>query len=646
MSNLFVEAEQPESMVEESIEVPNSRGVRKSKIVKNGEMIRFILEDTKTQWDVLQRGLRESGDGRCFGWRNGKSNYNWINYSEFIKRAENFGSGLVKMGLKPGQSSNVGIYSQNCIEWVVTQFGCCSQSMVVVPLYDSLGPDACIFMIKQAEIEVIICDQENKARNILMRRKEVPSLKDIVLTIKDLNEELIRLAREKDVKLHLFSDVEALGEKYPAQKLLPKSSDACLICYTSGTTGDPKGAVLEHQSLVSSVSATNVMLGKDTANKEDTSLSYLPLAHIFEQAVQVLMLLGGGSIGFFSGDITQLADDMRVLQPTFLPAVPRLLNKLYNKAQAIFGSKLKKDLSEENSLIIEENSLNEKSVFKPFLHSLGGKLRLILSGGAPIYKNVFEFYTKVLGCTVVEVYGQSEMGGPCCVSKSNDKYPGGVGAPLPCCIMKVVDVPEMGYFSKNSTGEVCLKGYNLMKYYLKDPKRTAETVDSEGWLHTGDIGMWLPNGTLKIIDRKKNILKLSQGEYIAPEKIENVYSLSSYISQVFIYGDSLKSFLVAIVIPEQELVIPWCKENSKKEDWGEICKDPMVKLLIFEDMIRIGKSAGLLSFEQVKDIHLFPEVLTHAGGFVTPTSKLKRDACKKYFAEEIGNMYKNIEGIL
>ncbi|GFY79378.1 long-chain-fatty-acid--CoA ligase 5 [Trichonephila inaurata madagascariensis] len=129
---MSTEAEHEDSSAKESIEIPNSGGVRKSKYVKNGEMIRFIHDDTKTLWDVLQRGLRESGDGRCYGWRNDKSDYNWISYSQFIKRAENFGSGLLKIGLKPGQSSNVGIYSRNRVEWVLTQFGCCSQSMVVV----------------------------------------------------------------------------------------------------------------------------------------------------------------------------------------------------------------------------------------------------------------------------------------------------------------------------------------------------------------------------------------------------------------------------------------------------------------------------------------------------------------------------------
>ncbi|GFV44658.1 long-chain-fatty-acid--CoA ligase 5 [Trichonephila clavipes] len=371
MSNMSTEAEYEDRSAKESIEIPNSGGVRKSKYINNGEMIRFIHDDTKTLWDVLQRGIRESGDGRCYGWRNDKSNYNWISYSQFIKRAENFGSGLVKIGLKPGQSSNVGIYSRNrvehgCCRTLHFQSGCASR-----PLYDtrypaSYRPDGCVFMIKQAEVEVIICDQEDKARKLLHRKKEIPCLKNIIIMLKNLSEELIRLGRENDVKLHLFTDIEALGEKNPAPQLLPKFSDVCLICYTSGTTGVPKGAVLVHQCLVSSICATRLVLGKDTITKEDTALSYLPLAHIFEQAAQVLILLCGGSIGFLSGDITLLVDDMRVLQPTILASVPRILNKLYDKAQALFGSKMRNDASTENSAIIEK-SLNALGFQTPFL---------------------------------------------------------------------------------------------------------------------------------------------------------------------------------------------------------------------------------------------------------------------------------------
>ncbi|CAL1273041.1 unnamed protein product [Larinioides sclopetarius] len=625
-----------EAEEQESIEISYSGGVRKSKLLTTVDTICFPYEDLKTTWDAVVRGQNLSGNGQCFGWRNFKSIYSWITYGEFMRKADIFGSGLVKIGLNPCPSSNVGIYAQNGIECLIAQYGIWSKSSVVIPLYDTLGPDACTFMLKQAEIKIVICDEENKVRNLLKRKKEIPTLQHIITTTA-VSQELNKLANENDVHLYTFKEIENMGEKYPTLILPPQSSDNALICYTSGSTGVPKGVIMTHENLVSLCCALNLALEKDSITKEDTTLSYLPLAHIFGQFVHVLFLMVGAHIGFFSGDSNQLLDDIRILQPTILPAVPRLLNKWYDKAQCLLGSKLKTETYDENAIM----ETSGRSSYKPFIDNLGGKLRIIMTGAAPIYNNVVEFYTKFVGCKVLEMYGQTECSGPCSAILLDSSYDGCAGAPLPCCVMKIVDVPDMGYFSKHSKGQVCVKGYSVFKGYLKDPSRTAEALDEDGWLHTGDIGMWLPNGTLKIIDRKKNILKLAQGEYIAPEKIENIYSLSPFVSQVYVHGDSLKSFLVAIIIPDKETVLPWCKENSKYGSWNEICNDPGVKKLIFEDILQRGKESGLNSFEQVKTIYLHPEDLTFEAGFLTPTSKIKREFCKKYFAKEIETLYKN-----
>ncbi|GIX87461.1 long-chain-fatty-acid--CoA ligase 5, partial [Caerostris darwini] len=286
-----------------------------------------FYEDARTMWDVVQRGSKISNNGRCLGFRNFKPDFSWISYNEFIERAEHFGSGLVRMGLTPGQSSNVGIYAQNCIEWAVAQYGCWSQSAIIIPLYDTLGPDASIFIIKQAEIEVAICDNDLKVRNLLSRKKEMPSLKHII-TINAISKELSKLAEDKDVKLHSFNEIEDVGKKHPVQKLLPKPSDICLICYTSGTTGDPKGVMLTHENLIS---ATGSVMANFPVSTEDSIISYLPSAHVYEQLNRASIFLNGASIGFFSGDVAKLVEDMKILQPTIFPAVPRILNKLYDK---------------------------------------------------------------------------------------------------------------------------------------------------------------------------------------------------------------------------------------------------------------------------------------------------------------------------
>ncbi|CAL1290484.1 unnamed protein product [Larinioides sclopetarius] len=627
-----------EAEEQESVEIPCSGSARKSKLVTSGDTICFPHEDLKTTWDAVIRGHKLSGNGQCFGWRNLESDYSWISYETFIKRAEKFGSGLAKIGLDPGPSSNVGIYAQNGLEWVIAQYGVWSKSAVVVPLYDTLGPDACTYIIQQAEIKIVICDKENKVRSLLKRIKETPTMQHIVTTT-DVNQELTMLASEKDIQLYTYSEIENLGENYSTSVLPPQSSDVALICYTSGTTGVPKGVPLSHENVVSMCCAVNLLLGKSSITKEDTTLSYLPLAHIFGQLVHVIFLMIGARVGFFSGDTSQLLEDIEVLQPTVLPAVPRLLNKWYAKAQSLIRSKSETDAHDEN--FISESST--KSACKPFIDSLGGKLRIIISGGAPIYKNVVEFYTKIVGSKVLEIYGQTECAGPCTANLLDSSYDGSVGGPLPCCIMKVVDVPDMGYFSKDSKGEVCVKGHNVFKGYLNDPAKTEEALDEDGWLHTGDIGVWLENGKIKIIDRKKNFFKISQGIYAAPEKIENIYALSPFVSQVYVAGQSLKSFLVAIVIPDQEAVLPWSKENTKCNSWSEVCEDPAVKTLILEDMQKRGKEAGLISFEQVKAIHLHPKILTYEDGFLTLTSKLKREFCKKYFAKEVETLYSSYE---
>lgn len=624
---------------QESLEIPNSGGARKSKLVTSGDTIDFLYEDTKTLWDLLQRGCRLSDNGRCYGWRNSKSDtsYTWINYRQFIKRAEDFASGLLKIGLKQGQSSYVGIYASNCIEYVVTQHGCWSQSIIIIPLYDTLGAEASSFIIKQAEIETVICDTEDKVKRLISKRNEITTLKHIIM-INDVSKETIQLAKDEGIKIHLFKEIEELGEKHHTENLLPSPSDICLVCYTSGTTGNPKGAIVTHGNIVSVLSSISLVVKNQPFTKDDTAISYLPLAHMLEQVVQANILMNGGSIGFYSGDVNKVVEDMQILQPTFFPTVPRVLNKLYDKAQALINFKLK-------SCPQKENPMTQKDMLKPFLAGLGGKVRSILSTAAPIHKNVLQFCTEGLGCEIMEAYGQTETCGPCTMSWSDSTHDasGSVGSPVPCNIVKLVDVPEMEYFAKNSEGEVCVKGHNVFKGYLKDPIRTAEALDDEGWLHTGDIGMWLPNGTLKIIDRKKNILKLAQGEYVAPEKIESVYSMSPYVSQVFVHGDSLERFLVGIVIPEKQFVLSRVNESLKNKQWKEICQDSTVKQIILEDIQQKGKAAGLNAIEQVKDIHLHPDVLTSDDGFLTPTSKIKRYVCRKYFTEQTERLYKNIK---
>lgn len=289
--------------------------------------------------------------------------------------------------------------------------------------------------------------------------------------------------------------------------------------------------------------------------------------------------------------------------------------------------------------IVRRNSLWDKLVFRKVQEGMGGRLRLVVAGSAPLAGNVLTFARCALGCVIVEGYGQTESVAPATLTVQGEYRPEHVGPPLASNAIKLVDVPDMDYFAAQNQGEVCIKGASVFQGYFKDPERTRQTKDSQGWLHTGDIGEWLPNGTLKIIDRKKHIFKLSQGEYIAPEKIENIYVRSQYVAQVFVHGESLKSTVVAVVVPEVDTLKAWARANGIPGTLSVLCADPDVKNLILDDITHLGKESALKSFEQVKDIYLHPDPFSVQNGLLTPTLKSKRPQLRKYFKPQLDDLY-------
>ncbi|KAG8184592.1 hypothetical protein JTE90_005206 [Oedothorax gibbosus] len=637
----------------QSKEIPGGEGARSSRFYPDGKLLEYCYEDARTLYHCMHRGAKESGDGPCLWWRPSKdAAYIFMSYSQMLERVSHFSAGLTHLGTKPGQQTYVGIYSINRPEWVITEHACFRQSAILVPLYDTLGPDACSYIINQAEIQVVVCDSEAKALSLLDEAGRTPGLRQIIVTGRPPADALRIRAKSQGLQLLAFQEVEEAGKLHPCQPLPPSPSDVATVCYTSGTTGDPKGVVLTHGNIVACASAVILQMGIHAPQPSDCLMSYLPLAHMFERVCQVLTYMTGGSVGFSQGNIKLLTDDIKTLRPTFIPIVPRLLNRIYDQVQdSVKGSKLKKWImdmalsskqSELERHIVTNRSVWDRFVFRPVQENMGGRVRLLVTGSAPLATNVLTFLRCALGCTIVEGYGQTECVAPCNMTMVGDYSVGHVGPPLPCCHIKLIDVPEMEYFAVNGQGEVCIKGLSVFQGYLKDPVKTAETLDQDGWLHTGDIGMWMENGALRIVDRKKNIFKLAQGEYIAPEKIENIYLTSPLVAQIFVHGESLKSCLVAVVVPDLRAISNWCKLHEIEGDWASICRNKDVKKYILEDITSLGKKAGLKAFEQVKDIHLHPELFTVDNNLLTPTLKTKRPDCKRLFMPQINAMYQHL----
>uniref|UniRef100_A0A8C2APM0 Long-chain-fatty-acid--CoA ligase n=1 Tax=Cyprinus carpio TaxID=7962 RepID=A0A8C2APM0_CYPCA len=571
-------------------------------------------------------------------------------------RAEFLGSGLIHRGQKPLQESFIGIFAQNRPEWIIAELACYTYSMVAVPLYDTLGPEALVFIINRAKISTVICDKQDKAETLLdnCEKNLTPVLKTIIL-MDPYDTALTDRGSKSGVDILSLKDVEALGKNNHQRPVPPKPDDLSIICFTSGTTGDPKGAMLTHENVVADaagvVKTFESLLDVFSPVPSDVSISFLPLAHMFERVVQTVLYSAGGRVGFFQGDIRLLSDDMKALQPTVFPVVPRLLNRIYDKVQSeaktpfkkwLLNFAIEKKCAEVKHGIIRNDSIWDKLIFHKVQESLGGRVRVMVTGAAPISPSVLTFLRASLGCQIFEGYGQTECTAACSFTLSGDWHTGHVGVPIPCNIVKLVDVEEMNYFASDGEGEVCVKGKNVFRGYLNDPEKTAEALDKDGWLHTGDIGKWLPSGVLKIIDRKKNIFKLAQGEYIAPEKIENVYIQSAQVAQVFVHGDSLQSSLVAIVVPDPEVLPGFAEKLGVKGSLEELCRNQEIKKAIISDLNKLGREAGLKSFEQVKDLYLHPDMFTIENGLLTPTLKAKRADLTKFFKVQIESLYANM----
>uniref|UniRef100_A0A8C7T3Y4 Arachidonate--CoA ligase n=1 Tax=Oncorhynchus mykiss TaxID=8022 RepID=A0A8C7T3Y4_ONCMY len=562
----------PCNLRHQSEEVLHEDGVRRSMLGDSpNKLLTHYHEDAKTMYEVFQRGLHIAGDGPCLGSRLPNQPYKWLSYKEVTTRAEHLGSGLLSQGCTPSPDQFIGVFAQNRPEWIISELACYTYSMVVVPLYDTLGPDAIRYIINTADIITVICDKPEKAQVLLgnVERQETPGLKRIIL-MDPFDPALLEQGEGCGVIVQSMQDVEVHRESPPTPE------DLSIVCFTSGTT-------VLFESTVTVLS----------------SFSLIP---------QSVVYCHGGRIGFFQGDIRLLSDDMKALRPTIFPVVPRLLNRMYDKIFSQANTPLKRWLlnfaakrkgAEVSSGIIRMDSLWDKIFFSKIQASLGGRLRMIVTGAAPASPTVLGFLRAALGCQVYEAYGQTECTAGCTFTTPGDWTSGHVGAPLPCNLIKLVDVAEKNYFAAKGEGEVCVKGPNVFKGYLKDPGRTAETLDTDGWLHTGDIGKWLPNGTLKIIDRKKHIFKLAQGEYISPEKIENIYIRCEPVTQLYVHGDSLQSCLVAIVVPDPETMPAWALKKGMEGSYRDLCKNTVLKKAIMEDLQRLGKASGLHSFEQV-----------------------------------------------
>ncbi|CAG5113189.1 Oidioi.mRNA.OKI2018_I69.chr2.g7318.t1.cds [Oikopleura dioica] len=595
----------------------------------------------QTLMECFQQGLKAAGeDGVCCGTPNAEGKYVTQTYGELKTTAQRLGNAFNKLGLINGKSK-IAIFSANCFEYDAIIIGGYFQNLCNVSLYDTLGEEAVKFILEQAH-STLFQQNQNKL--------------DLILKVKPEHLKTIVMLREyqtdsTEVNIMSFSDFVSTGDSDDSKNVLPTSSDMATINYTSGTTGNPKGVILTHKNICTVAIGILVFSTPEPWDNTDIWFSYLPMAHIFERAVHCVLMSIGAQWWFSSGDIKKLLPELAVVRPTIFGSVPRVMNKIFDKIKATMAeSKIKGWLLDaatsskrerlDNGQVTND-TLWDCLVLKKVQNLLGGRIRTWVSGAAPLNPTVRGFIREIFSCYVIEAYGQTENVG-CGTATSFVNYQiedGCVGPPQPWNEIKLADVPEMEYFGKDGKGEVCFRGDNTMQGYYNDPEKTAEAIDEDGWLHSGDIGQWMENGTIKIIDRKKHIYKTALGEYIAPERIEGIYSNHPQIAQMFLWGSSLQATNVAIIVPEED---KFMKEYGKGRTFEEACTDPDTIAKFLTAINEFARQDGVKGYEVPKAIYLEHELFSIENELLTPTQKAKRPSIQKKYMSIMEKLYEEL----
>uniref|UniRef100_A0A4W3JKK1 long-chain-fatty-acid--CoA ligase n=2 Tax=Callorhinchus milii TaxID=7868 RepID=A0A4W3JKK1_CALMI len=587
-------------------------------------------------------------------------NYKWLSYEEVYRRVLHFGSGLAVLGQQ--SKSNIAIFCETRAEWMITAQACFMYNFPLVTLYATLGGNAIAHGLNETQITHIITSKkllQTKLKDILLN---VPKLQHIIIVD---DKPTAWADYPRGIMVHNMTAVEDLGSKpenLHKQYTKPTTEDIAVIMYTSGSTGIPKGVMISHGNLIAGIAGMSARVSG--LGPKDTYVGYLPLAHVLELSAETLCLACGCRIGYSSPQT--LADqsakikkgskgDTTVLRPTLLAAVPEIMDRIYknivNKVEEMNSIKRTLFVLAYNYKMDEifrgrSTPLCDWLIFRNVRSLLGGRTRLILCGGAPLSPSTQIFMNICFCCPVGQGYGLTETCGAGTISDVNDYSTGRVGAPLPCSEIQLKNWEEGGYTvydRPNPRGEIIIGGPNVSKGYFKNVTKTHEDyfVDKAGqwWFSTGDIGEFYPDGCLKVIDRKKDLVKLQYGEYVALGKIESALKNSPIIENICAYANSDESYVICFVVPNQKHLMALAKEKNISGTWSEICKNSDMEREVLNEIIEVAGQAKLETFEIPLKVHLSPEPWTPEMGLVTDAFKLKRKELKNYYEADIERMY-------
>ena len=569
-----------------------------------------------------------------------KSGDRWVDLTvpEFHETVRGLAAALHELGVKPGD--RVAILSENRPEWTISDFAILAASAVTVPVYPTLLGWQIEYILNDAGTVAVICSDQEQLEKILEIRSHVPCLNTVIVCDPPAT---------VPSGVRTFRDVVESGKKH--DKTIPdwfeQSSksrtpdDLATLVYTSGTTGNPKGAMLTHGNVASNVAAVNAFVPFGAG---DLALSILPLSHILERMVDFLYLYKGGCIAY-AENVTQVADNLQEVRPQFFAAVPRLFEKMrarimdnvaaapaarqkiFHWALGIAEARLpyRVDLKPMPFGLKLKSAIADKLVFSKILARLGGNVKYVVSGGAPLSAELASFFIGA-GVEILEGYGLTETSPVIAVNRPDKRRIGTVGPIIPGVEVKIA-----------SDGEILTRGPHVMKGYWNSPEATAQAIDPDGWFHTGDIGEIDQDGFLKITDRKKDILINAYGKNIAPQPLEALLKSSPYVGTPVLIGDRRK-YLVALIVPnfeklEREASALGVLYNSKEE----LVNHDRVKQLIQAEIDRFNQN--LDRQEKIRRFALLPRDFTIEEDEITPSLKVKRKNIDRKYKHIIDTLY-------
>jgi long-chain acyl-CoA synthetase len=564
-----------------------------------------------------------------------------LSSAEFRLAVEQLSEGLVDLGVQPGDK--VAILSENCPEWAIVDFAVLAAQAVDAPIYPTLTAAQVAYILNDSEAKVAVVSNAAQAQKLAGIRDQVPGLQHVIAIQEQGHFPAGTLA---------FAEVRARGRELleadpdkVRRRAGGNTPDAlATLIYTSGTTGDPKGVMLTHDNLVSNVVAS--LKAFPVFGPDDTALSFLPLCHSFERMAGHYLMLHAGAAIAYAESVEKVADNMREVRPTVMCSVPRLYEKIHARIlekvagdpplrQKIFhgalavgrrGFACRTAGERPGPLLKLQLALADALVFGKIKARTGGRLKLFVSGGAPLAREIAEFFGAV-GLLVCEGYGLTETSPVISVNRPDRIRPGTVGPPIERVEVKIAE-----------DGEILTRGPHVMKGYFKKPEATAEAIDPEGWFHTGDVGFLDDDGHLVITDRKKDLIVTSGGKNIAPQPIENAIKTHALIGEVVMVGNR-RNFPAALVVPAFENLEKWAAQNggARPASREELIARPEV-VALYEGVIE-ERTRHLASFEKIKKIALVAQEFSVASGELTPTLKVKRRVVEEKFKPVIDRLY-------